>query len=212
MADFAKLLEGVASVLWPVLIGVLIWRLWPSVHVVSSAEKRKFTLKLGGQELTMEEVSQQQQKLIEGLEAKVINIQRNTEQYANQPMRSRATPELYKFTGDDQGLQESRLSLAASIGKIIDSGLNEFSVPLIHQLIIAQHNGAWKYFITRALLPKHHEETDALYDYLSDKLIQAAPTRFHGEAAAALGVMKNNMHGRLDGLRTRETTAEAMPA
>ena len=64
MTDFAKLLEGIAAFAWPVIIVLLILIFRRAVvSLIESARSRKFTLKIGGQELTMEEVNQQQQNL-----------------------------------------------------------------------------------------------------------------------------------------------------
>jgi CheY-like chemotaxis protein len=47
--------------------------------LIESAKSRKFTLKLGGQELTMEEASEQQRKLIADLQAQVLEIKKSLE-------------------------------------------------------------------------------------------------------------------------------------
>jgi len=47
--------------------------------LIESAKSRKFTLKLGGQELTMEEASEQQRQLIADLQAQVLEIKKSLE-------------------------------------------------------------------------------------------------------------------------------------
>ncbi|MBI3776428.1 MAG: response regulator [Gammaproteobacteria bacterium] len=75
MADIAKLLEGLAAVAWPVIFILLIFLFRPAVAaLIESARSRKFTLKLGGQELTMEEASAQQRNFIADLQTQVIEI------------------------------------------------------------------------------------------------------------------------------------------
>lgn len=85
MENTAKILEGFAALLWPLIIIILILRFSKSVDsLLKSAGLRKFKLKVGGNELTMEEVSEQQRMLIKDLQEQVINIQRaevKTNQY-----------------------------------------------------------------------------------------------------------------------------------
>ena len=80
MTDVPKLLEGLAAVAWPAIVVLLIILFRPAVAaVIESARSRKFTLKLGGQELTMEEASQQQRNLIADLQAQVVDIRKRME-------------------------------------------------------------------------------------------------------------------------------------
>lgn len=76
MADgWAKIIQAVASLLWPLLGVFLLLRFGPVVKaIVDSARSRKFTLKIGGQELTMEEVNQQQGVLIADLQSQVVAL------------------------------------------------------------------------------------------------------------------------------------------
>ncbi len=63
------LLEGTASLLWPLIVIALVLILRPAiVAIMESARSRKFSLKLGGQELTMEQAIGQvdeRQKILE---------------------------------------------------------------------------------------------------------------------------------------------------
>lgn len=80
MTDIAKLFEGLATLAWPAIIILLIILFRPAVAaLIESAKSRKFTLKIGGQELTMEEASEQQRTLIADLQAQVIDIQKRIE-------------------------------------------------------------------------------------------------------------------------------------
>lgn len=80
MADVAKLIEGFSSLLWPVIVLVVIYLFKPAVAgIIESGKSRKFSLKLGGQELTMEEVSQQQRNLIADLQAQVVELREKVE-------------------------------------------------------------------------------------------------------------------------------------
>lgn len=80
MSEVAKLLEGIAVLAWPVIVILVILRFKPAIAaLIESAKSRKFTLKIGGQELSMEEASQQQRNLIADLQAQVMEIKRQIE-------------------------------------------------------------------------------------------------------------------------------------
>lgn len=73
--DISKLLEGIAAVAWPAVIILLILLFRPAISaLIESARSRKFTLKLGGQELTMEEANEQHGNLIADLQSQVLEI------------------------------------------------------------------------------------------------------------------------------------------
>lgn len=76
--DGAKeLIEAFAALLWPLIVLTLIFLFRPAVSaIIDSAKSRKFTLKIGGQELTMDEANQAQQKLIADLQTKVSEIEK----------------------------------------------------------------------------------------------------------------------------------------
>lgn len=77
MEDFAKLCAALASLAWPVLLAVLLFKLYAPVRqLVESASGRKFTLKVAGNELSMEEASEQQRKSIDDLQFKLADMER----------------------------------------------------------------------------------------------------------------------------------------
>ncbi len=79
MTDLAKIFEGVATLLWPCIAILLVFWFKPAVAaLIESAKSRKFTLKIGGQELTMEEANAQQSSLIADLQSRVLEIQKKT--------------------------------------------------------------------------------------------------------------------------------------
>ncbi len=54
-----KLIQAIATALWPVIVIILVLKFRPAITaIVESAKSRRFTLKIGGQELTMEEANQ----------------------------------------------------------------------------------------------------------------------------------------------------------
>lgn len=75
----AEILKGAAAVLWPILaiilLIVLVTVFRPAIAaIIESAKSRKFTLKIGGQELTMEEANEQQRNMITDLQAQVLEL------------------------------------------------------------------------------------------------------------------------------------------
>ncbi|MGB6164444.1 MAG: response regulator [Pseudonocardiaceae bacterium] len=65
----ANTITAIASLLWPILVavGLLVFRS-PLVHVVRFFEGRKMTIEVGGQKLTIDELSAQQANQIEDLQ------------------------------------------------------------------------------------------------------------------------------------------------
>ncbi|RMD57443.1 response regulator [Candidatus Parcubacteria bacterium] len=80
MEQLASLINSLSSLLWPLLVFFVLWKFAPAIRgIIESAQARKFTLKIGGQELTMEEVSQQQQNLIADLQAQLNELSKVVE-------------------------------------------------------------------------------------------------------------------------------------
>jgi CheY-like chemotaxis protein len=75
MEAVSKLLSAVATLLWPlIVIAVVLLFRSTLVAVLETAKSRKFTLKFGGQELSMDEASEQQRNLIADLQAQVTEL------------------------------------------------------------------------------------------------------------------------------------------
>jgi CheY-like chemotaxis protein len=73
--DAADVISALAVVLWPIIIIGLIWFLRvPVVDLVRSARSRSFVIKIGGQELSMDEASQQQRDLIADLQKQINDV------------------------------------------------------------------------------------------------------------------------------------------
>jgi CheY-like chemotaxis protein len=80
MGDFSKLLEALATVSWPVIVFYVIWSYRKQVgSLIESARNRKFTIEVGGQKLSMEEVNQQQQGFIADLQKQLLEIRKKIE-------------------------------------------------------------------------------------------------------------------------------------
>jgi hypothetical protein len=60
MESLSTLLSSLASLAWPAIFAVVIFKFSePLKKLIESAQGRKFTLKVAGNELTMEEASEQ---------------------------------------------------------------------------------------------------------------------------------------------------------
>ena len=80
MVDLSKFLEGVAALLWPLVVILVIFAFRPAVAaLLESAKSRKFTIKVGGQELTMEEANKQQSAFITDLQGQVAELRKRVE-------------------------------------------------------------------------------------------------------------------------------------
>jgi|WetSurMetagenome_2_1015567.scaffolds.fasta_scaffold367221_2 CheY-like chemotaxis protein len=84
----AEILQAIATILWPIIVIVLVIVLLaifrPSLRkIIESAKERKFTIKVGNNELTMEEANKQQQNLITDLQTQVLEI-RNLIEHGNE--------------------------------------------------------------------------------------------------------------------------------
>ena len=73
MVEAEHLLRGMAALLWPLIaIAVLILFRPTVMAIINSAKSRKFTLKLAGQELTMEQAIGQIDERIKALQLQVV--------------------------------------------------------------------------------------------------------------------------------------------
>ena len=73
----AKFLEAVSTLLWPlILCALLLFIREPVSEIIRTAKSRRFTIKIGGQELTMEEANEQQRALNSDLQAQIADIRR----------------------------------------------------------------------------------------------------------------------------------------
>ncbi|BDT69976.1 hypothetical protein os1_41680 [Comamonadaceae bacterium OS-1] len=77
MDHLATLISALASLAWPVLLGLLLFKLQGPIRtLLESALKRKFTIKVAGNELTMEEASEQQRAIVSDLQAKLAELEK----------------------------------------------------------------------------------------------------------------------------------------
>ena len=94
--DLARFLESVAAFAWPILIGIVLWRMWPSIRKI--IDSRGFTIKYGGMEVSVQDASDQLRKQVEDLQDQVLALKQSSAApgSATRTMRSDATPERVK--------------------------------------------------------------------------------------------------------------------
>ena len=81
MNEIAKILDAISGLLWPIIvIGVIIYFRDALKAVISSAKGRKFSLKVAGNKLTMEEVTEQQRSLISDVQNKLARLEESIRQ------------------------------------------------------------------------------------------------------------------------------------
>ncbi|MQA27380.1 MAG: response regulator [Micromonosporaceae bacterium] len=85
----AQLVSAVASLLWPllVLVALLVFRA-PLSRIIRSAEAREWTLEVGGQKITVKQLSEQQNALITDLQEQLGALRRTVAELSAHP----ATP------------------------------------------------------------------------------------------------------------------------
>ena len=77
MEPVAKLLTALASLAWPAIFAVAIFVFFePVKKLIESARGRKFSIKVAGNELTMEEASEIQRKTVNDIQAKLVELEK----------------------------------------------------------------------------------------------------------------------------------------
>jgi len=93
MSELNKIIEALASIAWPIIVIVLLIKFRSAISaVLESAKSRKFTIKVGDNELTMEEANEQQRNLIVDLQNQVSDLQKKIRPIDS--IDSKALPEI----------------------------------------------------------------------------------------------------------------------
>lgn len=72
MQTFIELLKAVAPLAWPVLIGFVLWRLFPTLTAILGS--RSFSVKVAGMELSVQAATDQLKNQIDDLQRQVIRL------------------------------------------------------------------------------------------------------------------------------------------
>lgn len=76
MEQAGALLGGLAALAWPVIVAIILFSFRDIIKaILDTARSRKFTIKVAGNELSMEEASEQQRLLISDLQKQIVDIQ-----------------------------------------------------------------------------------------------------------------------------------------
>jgi CheY-like chemotaxis protein len=121
--DIAALLEALGKLVWPILVAVILWKLYPSIRDI--IESRGFTIKVGEMEVTVQEASDQLRTQLEDLQEKVSALRLQVEGGAEKltltaafPGEPKAQPIRHVLWVDDN-LENN----AFEIAKLRDDGL-----------------------------------------------------------------------------------------
>ena len=80
MEGISTLVTSIATILWPIIvIGILVIFRKSVQGLIDSARGRKFTVKIGEMELSMDEFSKQQGDMIKDLQKRVNELQRKVD-------------------------------------------------------------------------------------------------------------------------------------
>ncbi len=80
MENIASIVESIATILWPIIVIIILFSFRKNIQaLIKSSETRKFQVKIGDMEISMDELSQQQAMMIKDLQTRVNDIQRQLE-------------------------------------------------------------------------------------------------------------------------------------
>ncbi|EIO9265697.1 MULTISPECIES: response regulator [Vibrio] len=75
--DLVKLMEALSKILWPLIFVYLLFSFKSTIKsLIESATSRKFTLKVAGNELTMDEVTEQQRIIISDMQSEIGDLRK----------------------------------------------------------------------------------------------------------------------------------------
>ena len=77
MESLPDLLRAVATLLWPLIVIILLFAFRDGIRtIIDSARTRKFSVKVGEMEVSMEEYNRQQSELIKDLQNQIVEIKK----------------------------------------------------------------------------------------------------------------------------------------
>lgn len=93
MEPIATLLSALASLAWPAIFAVCIFMFFePLKKLIESARGRKFTIKVAGNELTMEEASEIQRQTVNDIQSKLAELEKRLASNTPQAFVLESTP------------------------------------------------------------------------------------------------------------------------
>jgi len=98
MEGIAPIIESIAMILWPVILIIILFSFRKNIQsLIKSSETRKFTVKIGEMELSMDEFSKQQGDMIKDLQTRVNELQRQMERKGELITKDEAPAEALGF-------------------------------------------------------------------------------------------------------------------
>lgn len=83
MENLANIISSIATILWPIIVIIILFSFRKNIQaLIKSGETRKFQVKIGDMQLSMDEFGQQQAMMIKDLQNRVNDIQRQLEENA----------------------------------------------------------------------------------------------------------------------------------
>lgn len=93
MESLAHFLSAMASLAWPAIFAVMLFKFSePLKKLIESARGRKFTIKVAGNELTMEEASEQQRLIVSDIQSKLAELEKRLLVNIAEPLNLASTP------------------------------------------------------------------------------------------------------------------------
>lgn len=95
MENIATIIESIATILWPLIVIIILVSFRQNIQsLIKSSETRKFQIKIGEMELSMDEFGQQQALMIKDLQTRVNEIQRQIEGQTPKAMPKATAPDI----------------------------------------------------------------------------------------------------------------------
>ncbi|MCF6277407.1 MAG: response regulator [Anaerolineales bacterium] len=87
MENIATVIDSIATILWPLIVIIILFSFRKNIRsLIKSSETRKFTVKIGEMELSMDELSKQQGDMIKDLQTRVNELQRELDSRQSAPV------------------------------------------------------------------------------------------------------------------------------
>ena len=104
MEGISAIINSIATILWPLIVIIILILFRKNVQaLIESARGRKFTVKIGEMELSMDEFSKQQSVMINDLQTRVNELQRKVDATVKE-----SVPQTEKLTFDDRRVDVRR--------------------------------------------------------------------------------------------------------
>lgn len=88
MESLSHLLSALSSLAWPAIFAVMIFKFSePLKNLIESARGRKFTIKVAGNELSMEEASEQQRLIVSDIQSKLAELEKRLLVNSTEPLK-----------------------------------------------------------------------------------------------------------------------------